>query len=493
MIRYGFPGRRALGQPFDPIARMFCDDVACFRLAPPLRPFSPLFRGAIVAAAPLSLTEPPASHPAVFTAAVPPQVWLVGFAPDWSISHLSANCAELLGHAPADLIGRPAHGAIAAEALHEIRSRAQLLGPVGGVSDERLQGLALAADDKRVDASLRALSRGWLLVCEPAGPQRDHGGTVLRMAAGLRMAGSLAELCAAAARDVRALTGFERVHVLRLGARGMGSVIAESVSGGAAGTAPLMFGPMPDAALPAGAQPRMIADCDAAGVPILGTPGSLAPDLAACGLGVATPEEKEALAVFGARALVSLPLRRAGETWGAIACSHGEPRTVPFAARRALEVFAAMLGLLIDLADAPAADEAPATGDGKADGATLAGRVLVVEDNMLIAMEAEEIVQQLGAEACDVAGSVAAALRLLDAHAYDFALLDIELGHETSQAVAKSLVERGVRFIYASGYGGPEALGIGFPPAAVVTKPYGIDDLRATIRDAGQDGAFRAV
>lgn len=463
-----------------------CDDVSCGFLAP-LRSLPLPFHGTLVAATNLSLTAKTACHPVEFAAAVPPQVWLIGFAPDWSISHLSANCDDLLGHAPATLLGRPAHGIIAGEALHEIRSRAQLLGPAGGVTGERLHGLALAGDDRRVDASLHAVSRGWLLMCEPAGPQRDHGGIVLRMAAALRSAGSLAELCAAAARDVRGLTGFERVQILRLGARGRGSVIAESVSGSASGLAPLMFGRSAEAALPGSATPRMIPDCETSGIPVLAVAGSDAPAVASSGLGVATPEEKAALAAFGARALVSLPLGRGDEPWGAIACSHGEPRSVPFAARPALEVFAAMLGLLIELADSVPLDEAPPAGDVKPDGATLSGRVLVVEDNMLIAMEAEEIVQELGASECDVAGSVAAALRLLEAKTYDFALLDIDLGHETSQAIAEVLVQRGIRFVYASGYGGPDARGAGFPPAEVVTKPYGIDELRAAIRGAGPD------
>jgi CheY-like chemotaxis protein len=219
-------------------------------------------------------------------------------------------------------------------------------------------------------------------------------------------------------------------------------------------------------------------------VPVLArSPGPL--ELAACGLRAPDPAEVAMLVATGAQAMVSIPLRRNGELWGAVACCHGEARRLPFAVRPALEVLGCTLGLLIELARGSGGTGQAVAADGEGGTARLSGRVLVVEDNMLIAMEAEEIVQELGAGECDVAGSVAMALRLLDAHAYDFALLDIELGHETSEAVAHALAARQVRFVYASGYGGPDALSPGFPRAPVVTKPYGTQELAETIRRMG--------
>lgn len=439
----------------------------------------------------LSVQHDRARLPEQSAAAIQPCAWLLGFAQDWSISHVSANCGEWLECDPAGLPGRPAHAAINGDALHEIRSRAQVLaGSHDDFPAERMQGLDLAGKGRLVDATLQPVARGWLLTCEPASPgQRDRIGTALRMAAGLRRAGSLAELCNAAARDIRALTGFDRVQILRFGPGGQSLLLGESASRAAGEAAPMMFAGASasddGAILFGGGRERIIADHEAAPFAILSL-GGREPDRDAGPLAAAGMAEGAALAAMGARAMVSLPLIRDGAVWGAIACSHLEPRLVSFAVRPALELLALTLGLRLELLEPTgAAESVDAGGMEPMPAPPLAGRGLVVEDNMLIAMEAEEVVLELGAEACDVAASVAAALRLIDANTYDFALLDIELGRETSQPVASALAARGVPFVYASGYGGPDALAPGFPPAPVVTKPYGAPELAEAFRRLG--------
>lgn len=101
----------------------------------------------------------------------------------------------------------------------------------------------------------------------------------------------------------------------------------------------------------------------------------------------------------------------------------------------------------------------------------LEGRVLLVEDNVLIGMEADYQLQDLGAQEIDMAGNVAAALDLIAVHDYKFAVLDINLGNETSQKVAEALSERGVPYVFTTGYGEvpwTQAAAYGAP---VVTKP----------------------
>ena len=102
----------------------------------------------------------------------------------------------------------------------------------------------------------------------------------------------------------------------------------------------------------------------------------------------------------------------------------------------------------------------------------LSGTVLLVEDNIIIALEAEDMLLALGAESVLVASNVADALRLLTIEKPSFALLDINLGSETSWPVAARLRELGVRYVFATGYGD----GIDFPlehrQVAVVSKPY---------------------
>jgi CheY-like chemotaxis protein len=110
---------------------------------------------------------------------------------------------------------------------------------------------------------------------------------------------------------------------------------------------------------------------------------------------------------------------------------------------------------------------------------------LVVEDNMIIAMEAEEILRDLGYADCHVCGSVRSALQIIADNPINFALLDIDLGNETSEDIAASLRANGTPFIFASGYNefpelGPELTGV-----PVVSKPYTGSDIAAAIAGLG--------
>ena len=102
----------------------------------------------------------------------------------------------------------------------------------------------------------------------------------------------------------------------------------------------------------------------------------------------------------------------------------------------------------------------------------LSGLVLAVEDNVLIALDVEDVLIGLGAERVVVASNVAEALRLIDLETPNFALLDINLGRETSWPIATRLRTLGVPHVFATGYGD----GIDYPIehrlTAVITKPY---------------------
>lgn len=109
------------------------------------------------------------------------------------------------------------------------------------------------------------------------------------------------------------------------------------------------------------------------------------------------------------------------------------------------------------------------------------GTFLVVEDQMLIAMDVEAMLKEEGAETVVVANSVRQAMATIRAVPPAFAVLDINLGQETSIPIAEELARRGVPYIFASGYGDtpliPEALG----PVKIIAKPYEADGLRSAI------------
>ncbi len=120
--------------------------------------------------------------------------------------------------------------------------------------------------------------------------------------------------------------------------------------------------------------------------------------------------------------------------------------------------------------------------------ARLSGPVLLVEDNMIIALEAEDMLLSLGAARVAVASNVGEALRLLEIETPGFALLDINLGHEMVWPVAVRLRQLGVRHVFATGYG----KGINYPAehraTPSITKPYTSASVAHAIGEAGGGG-----
>lgn len=108
----------------------------------------------------------------------------------------------------------------------------------------------------------------------------------------------------------------------------------------------------------------------------------------------------------------------------------------------------------------------------------LAGQqVLLVEDSLIIALDAEDIVSRLGATEVATASSVDAALDLIESALPSLAILDINLGNSTSFAIADALFERDVPFIFATGYGEQANFPDVHRGRAVVQKPYTIGNI----------------
>jgi len=119
--------------------------------------------------------------------------------------------------------------------------------------------------------------------------------------------------------------------------------------------------------------------------------------------------------------------------------------------------------------------------------ACLAGRprprVLIVEDETIVAMLIEEFVRDLGWEVAGVAASVAAALAALDGTSADLVILDVNLQGTMSFPVAEALKARGVPFVFATAYG-RAGLDGQFEDVPLVRKPYGQADLARAVGQA---------
>ena len=79
-------------------------------------------------------------------------------------------------------------------------------------------------------------------------------------------------------------------------------------------------------------------------------------------------------------------------------------------------------------------------------------RILVVEDEPIVAMDISQTLSEAGYDVIGPANSVAHALALIAQFGCDAAVLDINLGLETSEPVARELINRGTPFVATSGY-----------------------------------------
>ncbi|WP_298919085.1 response regulator [uncultured Algimonas sp.] len=105
------------------------------------------------------------------------------------------------------------------------------------------------------------------------------------------------------------------------------------------------------------------------------------------------------------------------------------------------------------------------------------GDVMIVEDNFIIAMDAEELVTELGASAVHLASDIAGALALLSAQTLTAAILDFNIEGGTSEAVADALTEKGVPFVFATGYSDTSMLPERYKALRLLKKPYSRDDI----------------
>jgi two-component SAPR family response regulator len=109
-----------------------------------------------------------------------------------------------------------------------------------------------------------------------------------------------------------------------------------------------------------------------------------------------------------------------------------------------------------------------------------APRVLVVEDEMTVAMLIEDMVSELSFEVAGVVPRLEEAMGLLDSESFDLAMLDVHLNGKSVFPFAAELQEREIPFLFATAYG---RRGIPAELAAhpVLQKPFGPVELRRAL------------
>jgi DNA-binding response OmpR family regulator len=112
-------------------------------------------------------------------------------------------------------------------------------------------------------------------------------------------------------------------------------------------------------------------------------------------------------------------------------------------------------------------------------------RVLIVDDEPILALDLAEEVERAGYTVVGPVASVAAALRLIDEVGCDVGILDVNLGKEDSGPIAAVLREKDIPFVIVSGYARKQQPAA-FEGAPFIPKPIRGPDLLAALDAASR-------
>lgn len=111
-------------------------------------------------------------------------------------------------------------------------------------------------------------------------------------------------------------------------------------------------------------------------------------------------------------------------------------------------------------------------------------RILVVEDEYLLADALADALTNLGAQVVGPIGQLVEAMALIETTPIDGAVLDINLRGETVFPLADALMVRGVPFVFATGYG-HENIPAVYKDVPILSKPVDVRQLEPLFRAAG--------
>ena len=271
----------------------------------------------------------------------------------WDVGHASANLASYLNLTAAAALGQPLNDLLLPDAMHAIRGALQAMASAQAV--ERLFNVALQPG-RRFDLAIHR-SGSWIVIeAEPSVDENmfDAASSTRTMIARLQVPATVLELCQEAARQVRALTGFDRVMIYRFDEDGSGEVVAERAQ---STLQPYLGLHYPASDIPRQARAlylrntlRLIANVDDVGAFIEAAPDT-APeplDLSLSVLRAVSPIHLQYLRNMGVAASMSISILQQGALWGLIVCHHGQPRNLSLNLRTTAELFGQMFSFLME-------------------------------------------------------------------------------------------------------------------------------------------------
>jgi chemotaxis family two-component system sensor kinase Cph1 len=176
--------------------------------------------------------------------------------------------------------------------------------------------------------------------------------TIVNVVAQLEASNDVPALGRALTREIRRLTGFDRILLYSFDDEGVGTVIAEDGNGNLPTMLHLRF---PGSDIPQQARRlyllnrlRIIPDVEYTPSPLIAADGSAPPfDMTYCVLRSVSPIHRDYMRNMGTASSMSISVVIDGALWGMISCHHATPRTVPFIVRSACDVLARVVAAQI--------------------------------------------------------------------------------------------------------------------------------------------------
>ena len=119
--------------------------------------------------------------------------------------------------------------------------------------------------------------------------------------------------------------------------------------------------------------------------------------------------------------------------------------------------------------------------ENERDSEQVSRKVLIIEDEGMVATLLEDMLSDLGHEVVGIAGRMVRAAELISETSADVVILDVNLNGEQTYSLASTLASRGIPFIFATGYGSA-GLKDEWRSALTLQKPFQVRDLERVMR-----------
>ncbi|MGE3334114.1 MAG: HWE histidine kinase domain-containing protein [Rhodospirillaceae bacterium] len=292
--------------------------------------------------------------------AVQPFGFLVAVNAEWTVTRASENLPAFMGRPLSAVLNTSLEGLFSTQAIHAIRNRVTLLRGADAV--ERIFALQLAEESALFDVAVHFSGSALVIEAEPhQGEMLDAANQVRTLMARLSQMDTIPAFYREAARQVRVLTGFDRVMIYRFDHTGSGEVIAEALRPGVDSFLGLNY---PASDIPTQARAlylrnlfRIIADVKSTPVPVIAAGDGQALDQSLSVLRSVSPIHIEYLCNMGVDASLSISIVVEGRLWGLFACHHYKPLLPSFSQRSAAELYGQMFSLMLESRERREANE----------------------------------------------------------------------------------------------------------------------------------------